>query len=76
MKSMRRVFVAEMSEAEMACRIAESVLGVVRPEGASAEEVMDCLHDDSRETWLNAAKVAFAYFKECIEKAPQSGAVN
>jgi len=58
--------IAEISEAELACRIAEAGHGLPRPLGATAEQALACLDPQSREWTLAMARAAIKYFGECI----------
>lgn len=60
-------FIAEISEAELACRIAEAVLGLKRPPGQTAEQAMDGM-DDAGLAFRHAARVAMDYWRECLNR--------
>jgi hypothetical protein len=61
-------FIAEISEAEMAVRIAEAILGLKRPPGKSAAEAMDAMPEGARDDFLRAARAAILYVRESIEQ--------
>jgi hypothetical protein len=60
-------FIAEIDEAELACRIAEGVLGLRRPDGATACEAVDGVSNDA--DWRSGARMALQYITECINEA-------
>jgi hypothetical protein len=60
-------FIAEIDEAELACRIIEGVLGLRRPEGLTAAQAVDAIEDS--DGWRNGARMALQYITECINEA-------
>ena len=66
-----RKFMTPISQAELACRICEAVLGIERPDGDTPEQALDRMDEDAREQWLGAADAVMGYFKECIMNASE-----
>ena len=60
--------IAEIDEAELACRIAESVLGMKRPAGATAQQAVVSASRDGVD-WRKGARAAMKYITECIDDA-------
>ncbi len=63
------VRIAEISEAELAVRIGEAMLGMERPAGLTAEQALDTVSDDARDAIRQAARAAMEYWRECIEQS-------
>ena len=67
--------VAEISEAELACRLLEIACGVKRPEGFSAEQAImqieQKMGSDMTQVFREQARACVMYFHECIRKAPK-----
>jgi uncharacterized membrane protein len=61
--------IAEISEAELACRMGEAMLGMKRPPGLTAEQALDTVSDDARDALRQAARAAMEYWRECIEQS-------
>jgi hypothetical protein len=57
-----------MDQMELACRIAEAVMGIPRPVGASAKAAMSEFDDDIHAGFQRAAISAMRYFNECINQ--------
>jgi hypothetical protein len=68
-KARKIIEVAEISEAEIAVRIMEGLLGMHRPSGATAEEALAGMPSDSRDGARRAARNAMDYIRECVSKA-------
>lgn len=60
---------AEVSEAEMACRLIEAVCQTKRPAGMTAAKSIAFLDAEDREQWLRAARSALQYLSECLAGA-------
>lgn len=60
------IVVTELSQAELACRLAEAFFDMPRPTGATAAQALDVLHDSARQRLLNAATAAAEYMQECV----------
>ena len=60
-------WIAEIDEAELACRIIEGVLGMRRPEGLSASQAVDAIENGAG--WRNGARMAAQYITERIDDA-------
>ena len=67
-----RVFLTPISQAELACRIAEAALGQERPDGDTPEQAMDRMTDPARQQWLDAADACMGYLQECIMNSSQA----
>lgn len=65
-------YVAEISEGELAIRMAEAAIGMKRPPGKSVQECLDSFPADWGEAFLRASKAAMSYWAECIESANRS----
>ena len=63
------VSIAEISEAELAVRIGEAMLGMERPPGLTAEQTLDTGADDACDALRRAARAAMEYWRECIEQS-------
>lgn len=66
---MSKVILVDLSQAELACRIAESMVGVKRPVGATANEALSAFDEETRVAIIGAAGVAFSYFSERVSAA-------
>jgi len=64
-------YIAEISEGELAIRMAEAAIGIRRPSGKSVQECLDSFPADWGEGFLRAAKAAMNYWIECIDGANQ-----
>jgi hypothetical protein len=64
-------FTVEISEAEMAVRLAEAILGLGRPPGKSAKEAVDSMPEGARENFLNGARAAMLYLQECVDNGTE-----
>ena len=62
-------FIAQIDEAELAVRIGEALMGLTRPEGATAEQTLDGTDADIRAMFRAAARAAMEYWGECIRAA-------
>jgi hypothetical protein len=62
-------FVAEISEGELAIRMAEAAMGIKRPPGKSVDECLASFPADWGDAFLRAARAAMGYWGECIDKA-------
>ncbi len=62
-------YVAEISEGELAIRMAEAAIGIKRPPGKSTQECLDSFPADWGEAFLRASKAAMKYWAECIDAA-------
>lgn len=62
-------YIAPISEAELACRIAEAAVGIKRKPGLSAEEAIATMPHDWGPAFRNAARAAMEYWSECIQDA-------
>jgi hypothetical protein len=65
-KKAAKRFITPIDQAELACRLCEAVTGQTRPYGDTAEQAMDRMDEETRQMWLDAAKAAMGYIKECI----------
>jgi hypothetical protein len=73
-KAKRTLLGIEIPRDELACRIAEASMGVLRPAGASVEQAfaqMDSIDPGQSERWKRAADRAVLYFHECINAGRQ-----
>lgn len=61
--------VANFSKAELACRIAETVMGVKRPDGATPQRALAALDAELRDAFAEAAEVAFRYISGQLAEA-------
>lgn len=64
-----KTLVVEISQIELACRIAEAVLGAQRPNGASPNFALERLGPESKGIFLKAAAAALEYVGECSAAA-------
>lgn len=67
-------FVAEINEAELVARIAETAIGLKRPPGTPALKViadMERIDPETSATFTRIARVALTYFSECVSKGSQ-----
>ena len=71
-KAIKASFVAEISEAELACRLREAAERTERPSGLTAEQALDDIEWPERDAWRRAARAAMAYWQECIKKGRQT----
>ena len=62
-------FITPISEAELAVRMCEASYRLKRPPGATAEQALDAMDDESRGDWRRAARAAMEYWRECIEQS-------
>lgn len=62
-------YVAEISEGELAIRMAEAAIGIKRPPGKSTQECLDSFPADWGEAFFRAARAAMTYWGECIDSA-------
>lgn len=70
-KKSKALFFGEVSESELAIRMAEASYGLRRPTGSTAAQALDAMEDESREGWCRAARAAMEYWQECIGNASQ-----
>lgn len=63
-----RKLMAEVSEAELTCRMIESG-GYKRPPGFTAQQLVDQLPDEQRLGALRMARAALTYVSECFSAA-------
>lgn len=68
--------IAQIDEAELTVRIAEACFNMNRPDGMSAEDVLNGMENSTDPMQINvvndmkrAARACLLYFKECIEGA-------
>jgi len=67
-------FVAEIDETELAARVMEAAIGLIRPPGISAAKAMADAARSQPETaasFRKIARVAIAYFGECVTNGRQ-----
>lgn len=64
-------YVTEISEGELAIRMAEAAIGIKRPPGKSVQECLDSFPADWGEAFHRAARAAMEYWAECIDGAKQ-----
>lgn len=64
-------YIAEISEGELAIRMAEAAIGIKRPAGKNVQECLDSFPADWGDAFGRAAKAAMAYWAECIDGANQ-----
>jgi hypothetical protein len=62
-------FIAEISEGELAVRMAEAAIGIKRPPGKNVDECLASFPADWGEAFLRAARAAMNYWGECIDTA-------
>lgn len=62
-------WIAEISEGELAIRMAEAAIGMKRPAGKSVQECLDSFPADWGEAFGRAAKAAMNYWAECVKDA-------
>lgn len=67
-RSPKAVFVAEIDEEELACRILENFLNIRRPPGVTAKQLLEGAHDTTYDGARRAARAALEYYAECIKK--------
>lgn len=67
----KKKYIAEISEGELAIRMAEAAIGMKRPPGKSVQECLDSFPADWGEAFGRAAKAAMNYWAECIDGAAQ-----
>ncbi len=60
-------FMAEVDPYELACRIAEGVIGRKRPEGLTAKQALETFDAEDRDGFVRGAKQAFDYMQECMK---------
>lgn len=73
-KAKRTLIGIEIPRDELAVRIAEAAMGMLRPKGASAAEAfaqMDEIDPGQADRWRTAADRAVLYFHECINAGRQ-----
>ena len=58
--------VVEIDSAELAVRIGEAMMGVKRPEGATAVETLDGTEPDVRAMLMEGAAAAAGFLLECV----------
>jgi len=63
--------VAEISEAELTCRIIEAAAGMTRPPGTTAAQALAAMDEEDRVRWRRAAVAAMEYWRECIQQMHQ-----
>ena len=63
--------IADISEAELACRIFEAITEAERPKGMSAEEAMSLLDEENLGAMRRAANATMRYWQECIMGAAE-----
>lgn len=61
-------FFAEIDPVELACRIAEGIIGAARPEGKTAKEALDQFPDADRVSFYRAANKAATYLAERVNQ--------
>ncbi len=61
--------IAEISEAELACRMCDAACQIPRPAYLTAEQALDAMGDESGNAWRRAARAAMEYWRECIEQS-------
>lgn len=62
-------YIAEISEGELAIRMAEAAIGIKRPPGKTVQECLDSFPADWGDAFGRAAKAAMNYWAECIDGA-------
>lgn len=69
MSDAKKTLVVEIDQTEMACRIAEAVIGAKRPDGASPNFALVRLGPELEGVFLKAAAAALEYVGECSAAA-------
>jgi hypothetical protein len=64
--------VAAVSEAELTLRLVEAVHGIRRPPGATAEQALATMPEETQARWQKAARAAMKYWFECIQAMQQA----
>lgn len=62
-------YLAEIDEGELAIRMAEAALRIKRAPGKNTEETLASFPADWGQAFLDSARAAMEYWKECLEKA-------
>lgn len=62
-------YMAEVSEVELAVRIAEVVIGVSRPEGETAAQALEHMDSLTRQVFIDAARVSLVYIATSFGEA-------
>lgn len=73
MSDAKKTRVIEIDQTEMACRIAEAVIGAKRPDGASPNFALVRLGPEMEGVFLKAAAAAIEYVGECTAAAAAPG---
>ena len=63
----KAIFIAEIDEAELACRILEGFLFLKRPPGKTAQQCLEGANQETKQGARNAARKALGYLDECIK---------
>lgn len=65
-------YIAPIEEGELAVRIAEAVIGMKRPPDMTTAQVLASMPENQGVEFLNAARAAMGYWRECIDGANRS----